>query len=400
MHDAHWLQSCSPAFRLMIATSWLAPELWQEKQEEVIREILGDGLDWAEYLRLVNRHRTPALSWAAFQRVSGLEIPEFIRQELYKGSKGCQMRAIRHAMRLAEVLKTFNSAGIAVMPLKGPLLSLALYGDLGLRQSHDLDMACSPRDLSPARVCLEGLGWHSEESAASLTPRQWQSFLRNEQHLSFVHSQTGDLLELHWRNLYETTDQTSTKWARSYTSVWQGCSYQVMHPVDLILYLCNHGGGHAWFRAKWLGDLARLHTEGKVDWALCLEHARKFGHERVLLSSLLLLKEVYELPVPKLAQAQWRSLPPFLIKRAHHALKAPEANSVLATLMESIYIYRYDQLVLPRQGWWKSLAKFLYRRADYHILRLPDWLFWAYVPLRPVLWIWRRIVRRGAGQQA
>jgi hypothetical protein len=384
----------------MIATSWLAPELWQEKQEEVIREVLGDGLDWAEYLRLVNRHRTPALSWAALQRVSGLEIPEFIRQELYKGSKGCQMRAIRHAMRLAEVLKTFNSAGIAVMPLKGPLLSLALYGDLGLRQSHDLDMACSPRDLSPARVCLEGLGWHSEESAASLTPRQWQSFLRNEQHLSFVHSQTGDLLELHWRNLYETTDQTSTKWARSYTSVWQGCSYQVMHPVDLILYLCNHGGGHAWFRAKWLGDLARLHTEGKVDWALCLEHARKFGHERVLLSSLLLLKEVYELPVPKLAQAQWRSLPPFLIKRAHHALKAPEANSVLATLMESIYIYRYDQLVLPRQGWWKSLAKFLYRRADYHILRLPDWLFWAYVPLRPVLWIWRRIVRGGAGQQA
>jgi len=36
---------------------------------------------------------------------------------------------------LAGVLKGLNHSGIPVMPLKGPLLSLALYGDAGLRQS-------------------------------------------------------------------------------------------------------------------------------------------------------------------------------------------------------------------------------------------------------------------------
>ena len=80
MLNSQWLQSASPAFRLMIATSWLAPDSWQKNQEEAIREAIGAGMDWMDYIRLVDRHRTPALSWAALKRVPGLEIPEPARQ--------------------------------------------------------------------------------------------------------------------------------------------------------------------------------------------------------------------------------------------------------------------------------------------------------------------------------
>ena len=97
MPETSWLQRTSPAFRLMIATSWLAPDSWQEKQEEAIREAIGAGLDWTEYLRLVDRHRTPALSWAALSRVPGLEIPEPAKKELQKRSDACRMQAVRHS---------------------------------------------------------------------------------------------------------------------------------------------------------------------------------------------------------------------------------------------------------------------------------------------------------------
>jgi len=399
MHDALWLQRCSPAFRLTIATSWLAPEAWREKQKQDIRAAIDSGLDWEEYLRLVDRHRTPPLSWAALRRVPRLEIPELVQQELHKRSKVCQMQAIRHAMLLTEALKAFNRVGIKAMPLKGPLLSLQLYGDLGIRQSHDLDLACSPEDIPQARVCLEALGWRLEESAASLTSRQWQSLLRFEHHLMFAHSHKDAFLELHWRDLCETTEQASLRWARSSTSVWQGCVYQVMQPADLVLYLCNHGGRHAWFRAKWLGDLARLRTGEEIDWALCLEHARKLGHERVLLPSLLLLKEVYGLPVPELAKAEWKSLPPFLIERTLHVLKAPEIDGALARFMDHSWVHRYDRLVLPRQSWREFFAKLLYARPDYQVLRLPDRFFWAYAPLRPVLWVWRHLRAESHSQE-
>ena len=144
MTEASWLQSASPAFRLMIATSWLAPACWQEKQEQAIREAIAAGPDWTEYLRLVDRHRTPALSWAALKRVPGLEIPQLARQELQKRSDACRMQAMRHCIHLASMLKAFNRAGIPVMPMKGPILSLELYGDVGLRQSHDLDLMVTP----------------------------------------------------------------------------------------------------------------------------------------------------------------------------------------------------------------------------------------------------------------
>ncbi|MGP8225068.1 MAG: nucleotidyltransferase family protein, partial [Terracidiphilus sp.] len=155
MRENSWLQSATPAFRLMIATSWLAPASWQEHQEKAIREAIGAGVDWMEYLRLVDRHRTPALSWAALKRVPGLEIPQPARRELQKRSDACRMQAVRHSLMLAEVLRGFNRAGIPVMPLKGPLLSLELYGDVGLRQSKDLDLACTKEDIPRAQACLE-----------------------------------------------------------------------------------------------------------------------------------------------------------------------------------------------------------------------------------------------------
>ena len=84
MLETHWLQKTSPAFRLMIATSWLAPDSWQKNQEEAIRAAVGAGPDWAEYLRLVDRHRTPALSWAALSRVPGYRVPEPAMEELQR----------------------------------------------------------------------------------------------------------------------------------------------------------------------------------------------------------------------------------------------------------------------------------------------------------------------------
>src|ERR1035438_6787052 len=161
MPEAHWLESASPAFRLMIATSWLVPDSWQSNQDEAILEAVTAGPDWTEYLNLVDRHRTPALSWAALQRVQGLEIPEHAKLELQKRSDDCRMQAVRHSLLLAQVLKAFNRTGIPVMILKGPILSIELYGDVGLRQSHDLDIACALEDPPRAQAMSRSCDWRS-----------------------------------------------------------------------------------------------------------------------------------------------------------------------------------------------------------------------------------------------
>jgi hypothetical protein len=142
------------------------------------------------------------------------------------------------------------------------------------------------------------MGWCLDSNWFRLSPGQWKRFLRQEHDLGFIHSRAVCLLELHWRSELDSPVQTRARWARSIPSVWQGCSFQAMNPSDMALYLCFHGGEHAWFRAKWLGDLARVHTSWRLDWETVWDEARRTGQERALLLGLRLLELVYGLPLP------------------------------------------------------------------------------------------------------
>jgi len=398
MANIHWLQGTSPAFRLMIATSWLAPDSWRNNQEEAVREAVGAGPDWIEYLRLVDRHRIPALSWAALKRVPGLAIPESARKGLQERSDACRLQAVRHSLMQAEIVKAFDRAGIPVMTLKGTILSLDLYCDVGLRQSNDLDLVVIPDDISRAQACLESLGWRLNDTYFPITPRQRERLREAEHHFGFVHSARGCILELHWRNHWDMAGEAAAQWARRVTSVWQGCSYQVLDPIDLVLYLSNHGGHHAWFRAKWLGDMARIHADGRVDWEAALDHARSTGQEKPLLSCLQLLHIVYGLPLPELHGDPWKSLPAFLIDSPLRALKSSKDRADRGDLElipdpERLRLFRYGRLALPRRTWRESLDELAYCRDDFRVLRLPDSLIWAYAPLHPFLWAWVRLAR-------
>jgi hypothetical protein len=160
-----------------------------------------------------------------------------------------------------------------------------------------------------------------------------------------------------------------------------------------VLYLSNHGAEHLWFRAKWLGDLACTHASGLVDWAKTFEEAKRTGQERILLAGLRLLEQAYGLPLPHLPGDPWMDLPSPLIAKPLQALKDPEEPSAPDTsptsLRDRLAMSRYDRLLRPRRTWWDSLTQFLYSREDFRGIRLPDSLFWAYVPLRPIQWLWR-----------
>jgi len=394
-----WLQGASPAFRLMIATSWLAPESWQENQEMAVREAIQDGPDWAEFVRLVDRHRTPAVSWAALNHPQRASLPEPVKRELQKRSDACRMEAVTQCLLLASVLKAFNGAGIPVMPLKGQLLSFDLYGDLGLRQSRDLDLAVAEEDLLKAIACLETMGWIPDPSTwFPLTPRQWASVLQHEYHLEFVHSQTGCLLELHWRDRWETPDATRSRWNRSIPSVWQGCSIRLMSREDRTLYLCSHGGYHMWFRAKWLGDLARAHAAGQLDWKAALSIGRTAGQQAVLQVGLCLLNRIYGLPLPDLPVDPLMTFESQPIEIPLSALADPEepvnsSSRGWARLRFRFRISRYERLLQPQKAWRDRLSQLLYGREDFRVLRLPDSLYRAYAPLHPILWTWREARR-------
>jgi hypothetical protein len=397
MPESDWLGDASPAFQLMIATSWIAPDSCRDHQDDAVHRSCEAGPDWTEYLHLIDRHRTPALSWATLKRVPNVHIPEQVKRELQKRSDVCRLQAMLHLQLLAGVLKDLNHSGIPVMPLKGPLLSLALYGDAGLRESRDLDILVPQKVIPQTQQCLEKIGWRLGPEYFSLSPRQWEASVQRERHIEYVHAQQGCQLELHWCNEWDPPQETEQHWARSGKSELFGSSYRVMSHRDLAIYLCNHGGGHRWFRAKWLGDLARMHCNGQVNWPEVLAYARTLGQERPVLLSLQLLSEGYDLAFPNIAETLGKALPYPLACKSVRDLTAPREPAeldALAHFMERVRNSRYNRLLWPHRSWWKNLAWFTYSLSDFRVLRLPDSLFWLYIPLRPFLWVWRCMRRR------
>jgi hypothetical protein len=396
MPRSDWLRDASPAFQLMIATSWIAPDSCRDDQDNAVHRACDACPNWTEYLRLVDRHRTPALSWAAIKRAFRVHVPEQVKRELQKRSDVSRLQAMLHLQLLGGALKGLNQSGIPVMPLKGPLLSLALYGDAGLRQSKDLDILVPQKEIPQAQECLEKMGWLPSAEYSSLSPRQWEATIRHEHHISYVHPRQGCPLELHWRKEWYSPHETELHWARSRRSEWLGSSYRAMSTADLAIYLCNHGGRHHWFRAKWLGDLARLHCNGQVDWLEVLAYARTVGQERPVLLCLQLLDEWYDLALANTTGAPHKTLPYRLACKAILDVTAgePAVLNAIARFKEHVRNYRYNRLLWPHRSWWKNLASFIHRRLDFRVLRLPDRLFWLYIPLQPFLWVWRCMRRR------
>ncbi len=395
--ESKMLSGCSPAFRLMLATSWLAPESWRDHQGRAIRSALHSGLDWDEYLTLVGRHRTPALSWEVLKGVPEANLPPTVRQTLQQRCANCRMQATRLTSLLVQVLKDFNQAGIPLIPLKGPLLSLELYGDLGIRQSQDIDIMVALRDLTAAQARLEAMGWQVYLQP-TFSPRHTQVFLKIYHHIVYWHPLHGCFLELHWRTRWETLDRTAGQWTRSTELVWSGLRYRTLSRTDLTLHLCEHGSGHAWFRSKWLSDLARMYSVDYVDWNAAFWTARNAGMENSLLQCLCLLEQLHGLPVPETLRASAGRLPAELVDRvAACMLACPKVHRIpffsrLRMIMREL---RYERLLRPRRSWRQAFVEVAYSSADFELLHLPDRLFWLYLPLRPFLLAWRWLRHTG-----
>ena len=299
-----------------------------------------------------------------------------------------------HLPLLAAILNTFQRAVIPTLSLKGPLLTLELYGDVGLRHSKDIDLEVPFARILEARDCLVDAGYRMDEDYAASTPRQWQGLLLHEHHLDFLHPGAGLALELHWRHHWNLPGETSGQWEQSIPSVWQGCDYHALHPIDQVLYLCSHGAAHLWFPAKWLGDLARNHSGGGIDWAAALERARQTYQERLLLAALILLEMLYGFSRPNLSGDPWRRLPSRLIDEPLRSLATEEDHMAVGTLQWISNRYRairYDILLAPRKSLRWRLAELIYSHEDYIQFPLFDRFFWAYAPLRPVFWLLRRM---------
>jgi Uncharacterised nucleotidyltransferase len=146
-------------------------------------------LNWTAVLAdLEYQGLVPLLGGRILEAAGSAAPPEFARtvSEAARVSHDAGMLLELTTLRIATALE---AAGVANVPLKGPLLARALHGDPGMRYSRDVDVLVAREDFARAADALAPLGWRVKIGQAG------DPVL----HLALVHEAGLPDIELHWR---------------------------------------------------------------------------------------------------------------------------------------------------------------------------------------------------------
>lgn len=220
---------------------------------------------------------------------------------------------------LVNIISVFRRSNMPVIPLKGPLLAIYIYGDLALRQaSCDLDLLIPTEKINDTIKLLETMGYHFH--------RQIDIVYQRSTHQASLSRQDKELgknitIDLHW-NIVEQWNIVDNYFLNSSNEFWRsakkttidGYSVLAFSTEYLLLYLVLI----MMFREspieiRYIYDIHRLITRfnRKINWESLIICARTLNLNTVLFFTLKLSQDFFH---TDLAQGVLDELRPKFLK--------------------------------------------------------------------------------------
>lgn len=161
---------------------------------------LAEGADAALLVRMLSAEGLLALGGRRLRELPQLELPDQLNRAAEEALAVGRRRGLLWEAVTLRLVDCLERAGIACLPIKGPLFAARVHGDPGLRPSGDIDLLVSDSDLARGArlISRNGYGSPIEHPAPGELPRL---------HLT-LRGVTGALppVELHWRlHWYESS---------------------------------------------------------------------------------------------------------------------------------------------------------------------------------------------------
>lgn len=365
-----------------------------------VAQALKEKIDWDHVIEQAFYHGTGALLFWNLSRLGAEWIPKATFAQLETAYNAIARRNLSLTGELLQLLTLFRNHGIRALPIKGPALAAAAYGNVSLRIFGDLDILMPREDILKAKDLLRQQGYQPQ---LHLTASEEIEYLRSHHDYKFVRAAGGIVVELQWG-----ITQWSFAFPFDFDEIWErrvigslaGASVYNLSSENLLLILCVHGTKHRWERLKWICDIAELVDvdRDKIDWPRLLERARAQGGERMLLLGLSLAQDLLgaSLPGKIAARINMDSRIKSLAAQVDRAL-FPESARASAFYDEPPVFY-WKARERMRDKWallWRYFPEYFYRlvvpnKRDRAVVQLPPFLSVGYYLIRPVRLVLRR----------
>lgn len=191
----------------------------------------------------------------------------------------------------------FAGAGIELLFVKGVTLAKLAYGDPGVKSGIDIDILVAPERVEASAALLQECGYglatpSAGEDTAGIV-RRWHGHAKES---VWRHRVSGTTLDLHTRLSDSKAMLPAVGMAspRQAVEIAPGRSLPTLADEPLFAYLCVHGSSSAWFRLKWLADVAALlapRSPGDIDRLYAA--SQELGAGRAADQALLLAADLF-----------------------------------------------------------------------------------------------------------
>ena len=359
----------------------LACAVWEPSapQLDLVRTRAQERIDWKLWLELVHAHRLIPHAQRALGAVRAISPPP-VAEALMKETVTIAAHALARTQQLVLLLQTLDRDGVSALPFKGPALSLAAYGELGVRDSVDLDVVVCPVDIDRARASLLRAGYtpRTEMSAA-----QERTLQRSFGHFQYAAPDGGAWVELHWRFAaprYPWSIPAEEVFARAITVELAGVPTASPDGTDQLLLQLMHGARHQWERLEWLVAFAQLLRHTRENEEVLIERAEANGSSRALGLALRLAHDLLGAPLsPRLSGLAG--------EERTTARAAQIVGAIEAAKFSTDQPYVFNMAMMDRgvdRARYIALSVLSPTEREWELVRLPDWLVFLYYPIRLV----------------
>jgi hypothetical protein len=274
-------------------------------REDTAAALLSEATEWDRLLNLAAHHRVRGPLCRGLAALPQGRLPSNVQEFLQSTARATTIRNKFLIGEMDRVQSLLVEGEVQSIVFKGPVLAYTVYQDGRYRWTQDIDLMVRPDAFSRATRLLTRDKYRSFSDVETSTLDRFEAYLK--QQTTLVRGSTF-AIDLH-ASLTPIVNASGAEfddlWDRSVQQAVEGACVRALHPRDRLLMLCQQAIKNRWNRLKYTCDIAEcLWATDNLDWRALWHEARRTSQARLLLTNLLIAREIFQTPLPDFLRAE------------------------------------------------------------------------------------------------